>query len=66
METTYGIETTPSLDEGGQWYEIDPLDFITLVQYMPDANVEYDYNDQTFTIFVEDLDALDRFWKEIA
>jgi|OM-RGC.v1.036670903 hypothetical protein len=53
MAIKFGVEYWPNESEGGQWEEIDPLDFIRLVQKSPESNVEYDYESQTFTFWDE-------------
>jgi uncharacterized protein YlbG (UPF0298 family) len=53
METKYGVEYYPNENEGSQWQELDPIDFIRLVQKSPDSNVDYDYESKTFTFWDE-------------
>lgn len=56
METSYGVEYFPNESEGSQWQELDPIDFIRLVQSSPNSNVDYDYESKTFT-FCDEYEA---------
>jgi len=49
----FGVEYTPNKNEGPQWQELDPIDFIRLVQASPESNVEFDYESGFMTFFDE-------------
>lgn len=53
MDTKYGVEYWPSEKEGSHWQELDPMDFIKLVQSAPHCNVDYCYETKTFTFWDE-------------
>lgn len=51
--TAFGVEYVPNKTEGPQWQELDPIDFIRLVQTSPESNVEFDYESGLMTFFDE-------------
>ena len=53
MQTKFGVEYWPNPNEGSQWQELDPIDFIRLVQKSPESNVDYCCESKTFTFYDE-------------
>jgi len=51
--TAFGVEYAPNNNEGPQWQELEPIDFIRLVQASPESNVEFDYKSGFMTFFDE-------------
>lgn len=53
MQVYFGVEYYPDESEGEQFQELDPLDFIRLVQSSPESNVELCYETGRMTFLDE-------------